>query len=253
MQPNRPLKAVAVLRYEVEQREGTARARKWRPVIAKMLDRVVESANADCMLFNEVNAATLKPIDTRLLGKWGYVYGAVYSFIHAPAKRSTATLAGACSLICRSTAIMFGRGKAHLRCRTDRSMPADGIESATYLVAREPVPEAPESMESEMKVILLCRSPTAMSRTSMVRQLQPHRPSVCPHEEPGCWARTLGARRCVGAVRDGETLYLSLDMPSSRRIRFDSARHNRILKSRSELCPPDRVSGVVWCGRQQAL
>jgi hypothetical protein len=33
----------------------------------------------------------------------------------------------------------------------------------------------------------------------------------------------------VGAVREGGKLYLSLDIPSARRIRFDYARHRRVL------------------------
>ena len=56
------------------------RAEKYRPVIARMLDRILASANPDGMLYNEVDAATLKPLNKRLSDNWGYVYGAVYTF-----------------------------------------------------------------------------------------------------------------------------------------------------------------------------
>ena len=45
-----------------------------------MLDRILQSAAPDGMLYNEVNAETLAPIDTRLSDNWGYVYGAIYTY-----------------------------------------------------------------------------------------------------------------------------------------------------------------------------
>jgi hypothetical protein len=68
-----------VLLYALEQHEGTPRAARYRPVLGRMLDRILESANPDGMLYNEVDAATLRPIDGRLSDNWGYVYGAVYA------------------------------------------------------------------------------------------------------------------------------------------------------------------------------
>ena len=49
-----------VLQYALEQRSESPRAESWRPSIRRMLDRVLQSANADGMLFNEVDAATLQ-------------------------------------------------------------------------------------------------------------------------------------------------------------------------------------------------
>ena len=69
-----------VLQYANEQRWKTPRAEKWRPVIARMLDRILASANPDGMLYNEVDTATLKPIGDGLSDNWGYVYGAIYTF-----------------------------------------------------------------------------------------------------------------------------------------------------------------------------
>ena len=69
-----------VLQYANEHRWKTPRAEKWRPVIARMLDRVLDSATEDGMLHNEVDTATLQPIGAGLSDNWGYVYGAVYTF-----------------------------------------------------------------------------------------------------------------------------------------------------------------------------
>ena len=45
-----------------------------------MLDRILASANPDGLLYNEVDADTLEPLDERLSDNWGYVYGAVYTY-----------------------------------------------------------------------------------------------------------------------------------------------------------------------------
>src|SRR3954452_8803759 len=43
-----------VLQFALEHYWDTPRAAKWKPAIAKMLDRILESANPDGLLFNEV-------------------------------------------------------------------------------------------------------------------------------------------------------------------------------------------------------
>jgi hypothetical protein len=107
---------------------------------------------------------------------------------------------------------------------------ADSIESALYLVNREPVPEALDWIESEMKVMMGMQKPDGhveywygegnYNRTAMLYALMKSQ-GVRPER----WE--AGVR--VGAVREGERLYLSLEMPAARRIRFDSARHRRVL------------------------
>ena len=70
-----------VMLFALEQQLGSDRApRAIARVIQRMLDRVLASANADGLLYNEVNVETLAPIDRGLSDNWGYVYGAVYSY-----------------------------------------------------------------------------------------------------------------------------------------------------------------------------
>lgn len=121
--------------------------------------------------------------------------------------------------------------------RTDPAMPlgsfdgyADTIESAIYLVSREPVPEALDWIESEMNVMLGMQRADGhiedwygegnFNRTALLyayMQSQGVRPER--------WQPGIG----VGAVRDGTSLRLNLRMDGPRRIQFDYARHRRVL------------------------
>ena len=69
-----------VLQYALEHYRQTPRAAKWRPVIERMLDRILASANPDGLLYNVVDTESLAPQTDRLSDNWGYVYGAVYTF-----------------------------------------------------------------------------------------------------------------------------------------------------------------------------
>jgi len=109
---------------------------------------------------------------------------------------------------------------------------ADAIESALYLVAREPVPEALDWIESETKILLA---------------FQKEDGTVERWYGDGNWARTLllyammktrgsfldgweeGVR--LGAAKEGERLYVSIEAPAAwkGRLRFDHARHRRDL------------------------
>ena len=60
-----------VTQFALEHQLGTERVAKMRPVLARMFDRVLESANGDGMLFNTIDTETLKPIDDRLSDNLG--------------------------------------------------------------------------------------------------------------------------------------------------------------------------------------
>src|ERR1043166_1810038 len=69
-----------VLLYAIEDYHHTDRAARYRAAIARMLDRILESANADGMLYNEIRCSVLEAVDRGLVDNWGYVYGAMYTF-----------------------------------------------------------------------------------------------------------------------------------------------------------------------------
>lgn len=220
-----------VLQYANERRWQSPRAERWRPVIARMLDRILESANVDGLLYNEVDAATLKPIETGLSDNWGYVYGAVYAFYQCTGEQRY-----------RDAVIRVLRNLPKYRRyawepRADPTMPlgsfdgyADSLESALYLVAREPVPEAIDWIESEIQVMLDMQRPDGhveywygegnFNRTAMLYALMQSQ-----GVRPAHWRRGMQ----IGAIREGDRLQLSLALPSATIIRFDFARHRRVL------------------------
>jgi hypothetical protein len=221
-----------VLQYANEHRWKTPRAEKWRPTIATLLDRVLASANPDGLLYNEVDTATLKPFGEGLSDNWGYVYGAMYTFYQCTGETRY-----------RDAVVKVLHNLPKYRRYVweprpnDRELTlgsfdgyADSIESALYLVARQPVPEALDWIESEMQVMLGMQRPDGhieywygegnFNRTAMLYALMQSRGVRPAHWQPGMR---------VGGVQDGPRLHLSLALPSSTVIRFDYARHRRVL------------------------
>lgn len=231
-----------VLQYANERRWQSPRAETWRPVIARMLDRILESANADGLLYDEIDAETLKPVQAGLADNWGYVYGAAYTFYQCTGETKYRDAV-------RRVLGNLPKYRRHVwEPRKDPALPlgsfdgyADTIESALYLVAREPVPEALDWIESEMQVMLDMQRPDGhieywygegnFNRTAMLYALMQSR-----GVRPAHWR--VGMR--IGAAEEskGETtaegsgrLYVSLTLPSTSPavIQFDYARHRRVL------------------------
>lgn len=218
-----------VLQFALENHLGTERAKKWKPAIARMLDRILESANPDGLFFSQVEAATFKPVDRRLSDNWGYVYGAVYTFYQCTGETRYREAV-------RRVLRNLPKYRNHAwepRAGTPLGSfdgYADSIESAIYLVNREPVPEALDWIESEMRVMLGMQRPDGhleywygegnFNRTAMLYALMKSQGARPRHWKPGVR---------VGAVRQGGRLLLSLEADAPETIRFDYARHRREL------------------------
>ena len=221
-----------VLQYANEHRWKTPRAEKWKPVIARMLDRVLESATQDGMLYNEVETATLEPIGQGLSDNWGYVYGAVYTFYQCTGDQRyrDAVVNALRNLPKYKRHVWEPRPRDPQLTLGSFDGYADTIESALYLVAREPVPEALEWIESEMQVMLGMQKADGhieywygegnFNRTAMLYALMQSAGVRPAHWRPGIR---------LGAVQDGPRLHLDLAAPSPTAVRFDYARHRRIL------------------------
>ena len=217
--------------FALEHQLGSPRAKSYQPTIQRMLDRVLGSANPDGLLYNEVNVDTLEPLDRVLSDNWGYVYGAVYSYYLVTGETRY-----------RDAVQHVLRGLPKYRNhvwepRNDPALPlgsfdgyADSIESAIYLVSREPVPEAFDWIDSEIDVMLKMQRADGhiedwygegnFNRTALIYAYMKSQ-GVRPER----WIP--GVR--VGSIRDGARLLLHLDMPAPRRIQFDYARHRRVL------------------------
>jgi hypothetical protein len=216
--------------YALEDQLGSPRAQSYRPVIERMLDRVLKSANADGLLYNEVNVETLAPLNTGLSDNWGYVYGAVYTYYMVTGDTRY-----------RDAVIHVLRHLPKYRRhvwepRDDPALPlgsfdgyADAIESAIYLASREPVPEAFDWIDSEMDVMLKMQRPDGhiedwygegnFNRTALLYAYMKSQ-GVRPER----WRP--GVR--LGSVRDGQQLRFHLAAPAALRVQFDFARHRRI-------------------------
>jgi len=217
--------------YALEHQLGSPRAQSYRPVIERMLDRVLKSANADGLLYNEVNVETLAPLNTGLSDNWGYVYGAVYTYYMVTGETRY-----------RDAVVHVLRNLPKYRRyvwepRDDPALPlgsfdgyADAIESAIYLASREPVPEAFDWIDSEMDVMLKMQRPDGhiedwygegnFNRTALLYAYMKSQ-GVRPER----WRP--GVR--IGSVRDGPQLRLHIEAPAALRIQFDYARHRRVL------------------------
>jgi hypothetical protein len=214
-----------VLLHALETDRGAPRAAAWRAPLGKMLDRILASTNPDGLLYDEIRASDLQPRETRLSDNWGYVYGAVYThyMVTGEARYREAVLR-----------VLRGlpRYRGHDWEDGSHDGYADALESALYLAAREPVPEALDWIESEVRTLLAFQQPDG---------------TIERWYGDGNWARTLllyalwktqgcfldGWREGVklGAVRDGGRLLVSLEGPAGwrGRLRFDHARHRRQL------------------------
>jgi hypothetical protein len=220
-----------VMLFALEHQLSSPRVASYRPVIQRMLDRVLASANPDGLLYNEVNVDTLEPLDRGLSDNWGYVYGAVYSYYLVTAEERYREAV-------RHVLRQLPKYRKHVwEPRADPTLPlgsfdgyADAIESAIYLASREPVPEAFDWIDSETGVMLAMQRPDGhiedwygegnFNRTALLYAYMKSQGVRPERWEPG-----VG----VGATRDGERLRVHLDTPAPRRVQFDFERHRRVL------------------------
>ena len=213
------------LLHALEAYHETARSARYRPVLARMFDRILESTNPDGMLYNQIDAATLKPVNAGLSDNWGYVYGAVYCFYQVTGEEKYRQAV-------RRVLANLPKYRNYDWERGSFDGYADSIEGALYLVAREPVPEALDWIESEIRVMTAMQQPDGhienwygegnFNRTLLLYILM--KSQGC---RPDRWVPGLR----LGALREGGRLYLSLEAPPAWQgsIRFDFARHRRVL------------------------
>ncbi|MEW5978588.1 MAG: hypothetical protein AB1898_22555 [Acidobacteriota bacterium] len=217
-----------VLLYALENDLKTPRAEHYRPVVAKMLDRILESANPDGLLYDVIDPVSLKPLRPGLSDNWGYVYGAVYTFYQCTGEDRYR------EAVLR---VLHNLPKYRNYAWEGSSFDgyADSIESALYLVAREPVKEAWDWIESETDVMVNMQKPSGFleywygegnfNRTLLLYMFS--RSQGC---RPDQWVPGLQ----IGATREGDRLFLTLRATGEAsgwkgRILFDFARHRRVM------------------------
>ena len=213
------------LLHALEAERGGERGASYREPLARMLDRILASANPDGLLYDEIRASDLAPLSQGLSDNWGYVYGAVYTHYMVTGEERYREAV-------RRVLRNLPRYRGHDWERGSQDGYADTIESALYLVAREPVPEALDWIESETKRLIAFQQEDGTierwygdgnwSRTLLLYAMM---------KTQGCFLDGWQDGVKLGAVRDGERLLVSLAAPSGwkGRLRFDYARHRRDL------------------------
>jgi hypothetical protein len=217
-----------VLLHALETDLGLARAERTRPVIRKMLDNVLASANPDGMLYNTIVNSDLSARDTKLSDNWGYVYGALYTFYQITGEEKYRQAV-------RKVLGNLPKYRGYDWEGGSMDGYADSIESALYLVAREPVAEALSWIESEMKVMLAYQQPDGTierwygdgnwNRTALLYAMM---------KTQGCYLKDWAPGVELGAVQQDGNLYVSLHSAKSwtGKLVFDYARHRREMNLR---------------------
>jgi len=210
-----------VLQYTLEQSLDSPRAAAWGPRLERMLDRVIASANPDGLLYDEIDAATLQPISTRLSDNWGYVYGAAYAFYQATGVTKYQDAV-------RRVLSNLPKYSGHDWENGSFDGIADSVESALYLINREPSAEAERWIEGEMKLMAAKQHDDGhieywygegnFNRTALLFMYWKSQ-----GVRPAPWHPGLR----VGAVRDGDRLHLSTS--GDAMLRFDFRRFRRVL------------------------
>lgn len=216
------------LLYALEKDENTPYAAKYEPAIRRMLDRILASANEHGMLYNVIDANTLAPVDKGISDNWGYIYGAIYTFYQVTGEDKYRE---AVRKVLRH--LPNYRNFAWERDSFDGY--ADSIESALYLVAREPVPEALDWIESETRVMQAMQKPDGhleywygegnYNRTLILYAMWKSLGCL-----PDPWVPGLE----LSARQEGDGVHLRVSRTGlaaswDGRIRFDFARHRRVM------------------------
>lgn len=214
-----------VLLHALESSRGLPRASTYRPALGTMMDRLLASANEDGLFYNEIRCSDLKPLNAGISDNWGYLYGAVYTFYMVTGE---ARYRDAVRRVLR--ALPRYRGFNWEGGRQDGY--ADTIESALYLISREPVAEAVDWVESEMKTLVAFQKNDGLVegaypdgnwlRTVLLYTFW---------KTQGVWLENWEPGLRLGAERVGNTLHVALDSdkPWTGRMRFDYARHRRTM------------------------
>ena len=217
-----------ILLAAIENDWQRPRAGSYTPVLERMLDRVLASANTDGLLYNQIRNSDLRPLDEKLADNWGYVYGAMYAFYQFTGKEKY-----------REAVRRVLRNLLRYRSYDWESGGMDGyadsIEGAIYLLAREPVAEAREWVESEMQTLLAYQQPDGTierwygdgnwNRTTLLYAMM---------KTQGCYLRDWQPGVELGAVQQNGKLFVSVSsaQPWKGRVVFDAPRHRLAMNLR---------------------
>lgn len=212
---------LAVSKAWPEKREA------YRQPIHELYDRILQVAvNEHGMMFRTVNPQTGAVLDKSLTDNWGYNYDGFHTMWlvdGTPAYRD-AVLKILSNLKAHYTGQVWERGSSDGY--------ADSVEGAINLLNREPVESGFEWVDSEIRTMWAKQGPDGViegwhgdgnfARTSLMYALL---------KTQGCRIEPWRSDVRLGAVRNGDTLYLSLtaDQSWSGKLIFDRPRHKTLM------------------------
>lgn len=140
------------LQLVVEHTLKSENEARYLPVVKMMLERVIDSADSDGLLYNAVNAMTLKPVMEGYADNWGYVYAAVYNMyiLTGEVKYREAVLKVMDSITKYKNYTWEGSHYDGF---------ADSIESAIYLLSRVPHAELSRWVDEEIEHLFAAQRP----------------------------------------------------------------------------------------------
>jgi len=208
--------------YVAAAHAAPEKKRAYEKPLHEMLDRILEiGRNQDGLLYSRLAPKTGEH-SSDLCDTWGYDFDAYY----------TVFLVDGTTAYRDAVRQALGnlRGKYVGAAWGDRSADgfADSIEGAINLINREPVASAAEWIDSQTRLMWAIQKPDGViegwhgdgniARTSIMYALWK---TQGLHVEP--WREDVR----VGAVREGDTLYISLaaDQPWRGLVKFDHPRH----------------------------
>lgn len=214
--------------YVTVSRAWPEKRAAYRQPIHDLYDRILEiGVNPHGMMFRSVNPQSGEVTDRSLTDNWGYNYDGFYTLWlidGTPAYRE-AVLKVLANLKDHYTGQVWERGSA--------DGDADSIEGAITLLNREPMESGFEWVDSEIQrmwakqqadgVIEGWHGDGNFARTSLMYALL---------KTQGCRIEPWREDVKIGAVRDGDALYLSLSAERdwSGKLVFDRPRHRSIMQ-----------------------
>ncbi|MBP9837344.1 MAG: hypothetical protein KBC84_01390 [Proteobacteria bacterium] len=214
--------------FAMEKWLNSDRVSDYQKTLTIMFDKILESANADGLLYDEIEAQTLKPKISSLADSWGYVYGAVYNFylMTGETKYKDAVVKVLNNIPKYVDYPWEGEHYDGI---------ADSVEGAIYLINREPNQNIMPWIEKEMlRIFKQQQSDGHVDRSylegNFIRTSLLYMEMKSQGVDLSNWTTGAG----VGAEQRDGKLFFTIQTPTTGKswnglVRFDFARHQRVL------------------------
>ena len=200
----------------------------WRQPLHELYDRILQNGtNEYGMMYRTVNPQSGEVIDKTLTDNWGYNYDGFYTLwlTDGTAAYRDAVIKALSNLKAHATGQVW-EGGSH-------DGYADSIEGAITLLNREPIASGFEWVDTEMRTMWAKQQADGViegwhgdgnfARTSLMYALL---------KTQGCRLEPWRADLRIGAVREGDTLYISMaaDAGWFGKLVFDRPRHKTLMR-----------------------